>query len=223
MKTIMHLLHALSQASRVKAARILACMLGACLSAPSLAATMDDYVTCGLVYGALFQAAKNSGHGGMLAYTRPRLQAVTPYLEENRENPAAKAKLREVAIKLESEVRYQFVQQATGAINRNDVEALRASLGRVMKCDQAFGLATFPLPIAPPAPQKSNKFLEGFYEGCIAKQRSAPSPFNDRQLQKYCTCMTERARSAGVTSASSEADVGKAVRTSHNACFASIQ
>ena len=203
--------------------RIVACALGATLGATSHAATMDDYVTCGLVYGALFQAAKNSGHSGMIAYTRPRLHAVTPYLEANRDNPAAKAKLREAAIRLEDEVRYQFVQRATNAITQNDVEALRAEMGRVAKCDQAFGLPTFPLPITSATTQKPNKFLESFYEDCLAKQRSAPSPFNDRQLQKYCACMADRAKTARISGTSSEADVGKVVRNTHDDCLASIQ
>jgi hypothetical protein len=184
---------------------------------------MDDYVTCGLVYGALFQAAQNSGHSGMIAYTRPRLQAVARYLQENKDNPIAKAKLREIAIRLEDEVRYKFVQRATDAITRNDSYALKASMNRVMTCDKAFGLATLPLPIGAPVSSKSTSFLDGFYKGCIEKQHSAPSPFNDHQLQNYCACMTDRAKSTGITELSSDSDVSNMVKSSNGACLASIR
>ena len=70
---------------------------------------MDEYVTCSLVYGALFQAAKDAQHDGMLSYSRPRLQAVLPYLQENKDNPRAKEKLREIATRLEGEVKILLV------------------------------------------------------------------------------------------------------------------
>ena len=184
---------------------------------------MDDYVTCGLVYGALFQAAKNADHSGMLAYARPRLQAVTPYLQENRDNPVAKAKLRDTAMRLEQEIRYEFVQRATNAITLRDAELLKAAMGRVVQCDKAFGHSTFPTPLDTVPTLSTNKFLEGYYAGCVAKQKRSPSPFNDRQLQTYCACMTERASSAGINGNSSEADVGRVVGSSHNACLAKLQ
>src|SRR4030067_2926217 len=90
------------------------------MNSASYAATMDDYVTCSLVYGALFQAAKNAQHDGMLSYSRPRLQAVLPYIQENKDNPRAKAKLQETAIRLENEVKDIFVKQATNAILAED-------------------------------------------------------------------------------------------------------
>lgn len=187
------------------------------------AATMDEYITCSLVYGALFQSAKNANHSEMNNYVRPRLQAVRPYIQDNRDNPVAKAKLREIATRLEDEIRYRFVRQATDAITKNDGVALKASMGRVVQCDQAFGFNTFPLPIAEKAAAAPTKFLAGFYEGCLAKQRSAPSPYKDHQLQKYCSCMTDRAKSAGVNSTSSDAEVGNIVRGSHSGCLAAIQ
>jgi hypothetical protein len=187
------------------------------------AATMDEYITCSLVYGALFQAAKNANHSGMTGYVRPRLQAVTPYMQNNRDNPAAKAKLREIATSLEDEIRYRFVRQATEAIKNNDGGALRASMGRVIQCDRAFGLDTFPLPIAEGTTETPEKFLAGFYEGCLAKQRSAPSPYKDQQLQQYCSCMTGRAKSAGLDATSPDARVGNVVRDSHPGCLAGIQ
>lgn len=198
-------------------------LMAICLVSPSFAATMDDYVNCSLIYGALFQAAKNSDSSEMIAYSRSRLQIVIPFLQKNQENPVAKAKLREAAIRLEDEVRFQFVQRATDAINRNDANALKASMGRVITCDKAFGLPTFPLPIHPPQSQTSKKFFDGFYEGCVAKQRSAPSPFGDSQLKAYCSCMTDRARSAGLTPTSSDSEVGKVVRDSNNDCINSIK
>lgn len=113
----------------------------------SHAATMDDYVTCGLVYGALFQAAKNAQHDGMLSYSKPRLQAVLPYLQENRDNPRAKEKLRETATRLEDEVKNVFVRQATNAILEEDPVKLKAAMPRVFQCDKAFGLSALPLPV----------------------------------------------------------------------------
>ncbi|MDO9119111.1 MAG: hypothetical protein Q7U39_14220 [Nitrospira sp.] len=86
----------------------------------SHAATMDDYVTCGLVYGALFQAAKKAQHERMLSYSKPRLQAVLPYPQENKDNPRAKEKLRETATHLEDEVKNTFVREATNAILEED-------------------------------------------------------------------------------------------------------
>lgn len=184
---------------------------------------MDDHITCSLVYGALLQAAKNANHSGMIAYVRPRLQAVTPYLQDNRDNPTAKAKLRDIATRLEDEIRYRFVRQATDAITRNDGAALKASMGRVVQCDSVFGLRTFPLPLDARDSPTSSTFLKGYYEGCLAKQRSAPSPYKDHQLQKYCSCMTDRAKSAGLSTTSSDAEIGGVVRSSHAGCLAAIQ
>lgn len=187
------------------------------------AATMDEYITCSLVYGALLQSAKNANHSGMTAYVRPRLQAVTPYMQDNRDNSVAKAKLREIATRLEDEIRYRFVRQATDAIRNNDGGALRTNMGRVVQCDRVFGFDTFPLPIAEGTAATPAKFLTGFYEGCLAKQRSAPSPYKDRQLQQYCSCMTDRAKSAGLNATSSDANVATVVRDSHPGCLAGIQ
>lgn len=198
-------------------------LLFASLCSVARAASMDEYVTCGLVYGALLQAAKNTGHGGMLAYVQPRLQAVTPYLQQNKDNPVAKAKLRDTATRLEDEIRHKFVRRATAAINERDLEKLTAAMGRVIQCDKAFGLPTFPLPLERKAAASSNKFLEGFRTGCLAKQRSAPSPFSDIQIQRYCGCMTNRASSSGIDGSSSEADVGRVIRESHSACLADIK
>ena len=115
-----------AQQMRFQAARMIVKMTGATalanaarliifavsMCSVSHAATMDDYVTCGLVYGALFQAAKKAQHDGMLLYSKPRLQAVLPYLQKNKDNPRAKEKLRETATRLEDEVKNVFVRQA---------------------------------------------------------------------------------------------------------------
>jgi len=193
------------------------------LCSAAQSASMDDYVTCGLVYGALLRAAKNAGHAGMLSYSRPRLQAVTPYLQENKDNPVAKAKLRETAIRLEDEIRYKFVQRATDAINERDPEKLKATMERVFQCDKAFGLSTLPLPLEAKPARSSNKFLDGFHAGCLAKQKSAPSPISDTQIQRYCSCMTDRASSAGIDASSSEAETGRVVSQIHGACLASVR
>jgi hypothetical protein len=189
----------------------------------SHAATMDDYVTCSLVYGALFQAAKNAQHDGMLSYSRPRLQAVLPYLQENRDNPKAKEKLREAATRLENEVKNVFVKQATNAILEEDSAKLKAAMPRVFQCDKAFGLSTLPLPLQAKQAPRWNKFLQGFHAGCLAKQRKSASQFTDGQIQRYCQCMTDKAAARGVDSNSSEETTGKIINESHGACFASIQ
>ena len=113
----------------------------------SLAATMDEHLTCSLVYGALFESAKRTQHEGMLQYTKPRLQVVLPYIQANKDNPAAKQRLKEIATELEQEIRYDFVQRVSAAINAGDPVRLKASMARVFACDKAFGLTSLPLPI----------------------------------------------------------------------------
>lgn len=193
------------------------------MNSASYAATMDDYVTCSLVYGALFQAAKNAQHDGMLSYSRPRLQAVLPYIQENKDNPRAKEKLRETAIRLENEIKDTFVNQATNAILAEDPTKLKAAMPRVFQCDKAFGLSTLPLPLKTKQPTRWNKFLQGFYGGCLAKQKKSPSPFSDAQIQGYCQCMTDKQAARGVDASSSEEATGRIINESHSVCLASIQ
>ena len=52
----------------INAASLTLTIFAVSMGSISHAATMDDYVTCSLVYGALFQAAKNAQHDGMLSY-----------------------------------------------------------------------------------------------------------------------------------------------------------
>ena len=189
----------------------------------SHAATMEDYVTCSLVYAALFQASKNADHEGMLMYSRPRLQAVYPYMQENRDNPIAQEKLRETATLLEDEVRYTFVRNVTNAIIEEDPEKLEASMSRVFECDKAFGLATLPLPIKTKQVQNSSSFLQGFYEGCLVKQKRSPSPYSDAQIQEYCQCMTDNAGTAGMNAQSSDEETSRIINEIHNGCFARIK
>ncbi|MDD2661495.1 MAG: hypothetical protein PHY54_17720 [Methylococcales bacterium] len=195
------------------------------LSTPSQAASMDDYITCSLVYGALFQAAKNADHEDMLSYTRPRLQAVLPYLQQNKDNPRAKARLSEIATRLEDEVKNKFVQQATIAIREEDAEKLKVAMPRVFACDKAFNLTSLPLPIRTTANRTPHwdKFLVGFNEGCLAKQRRNPSPYSDLKIQEYCRCMTNRAATGGLDASSSDEAIAKVISKSHSTCFASIQ
>lgn len=189
----------------------------------SYAATMDDYLTCSLVYGALFQAAKNADHEGMLSYSRPRLRTVLPYLQENKNNPGAQEKLREVATRLEDEVKNIFLTQATDAILMEDSGKLKAAMPRVFQCDRTFGLSTLPLPLKIKESPRWNKFLQGFHAGCLAKQKRIPSPFSDAQIQRYCQCMTDKAAAKGVDSSSSEDTTGRIINESHGTCFASIK
>lgn len=207
--------------SLTTAARVIIFTVSMC--SISHAATMDEYVTCSLVYGALFQAAKDAQHDGMLSYSRPRLQAVLPYLQENKDNPRAKEKLREIATRLEDEVENIFVRRATNAIIEEDPAKLKAAMPRVFQCDKAFGLATLPLPFEVKQAPRWNKFLQGFHAGCLAKQRKIASRFNDAQVQRYCQCMTDKAAVRGVDASSSEETTGRVINESHGACFASIQ
>jgi hypothetical protein len=184
---------------------------------------MDDYITCSLVYGALFQAAKDADHEGMLLYTRPRLKAVLPYIQENKEDPRAKERLKEIATGLEDELKNTFIHQATNAIRENDEEKLKLAMPRVFACDRAFRLRSLPLPIQAKHTPRWNKFLEGFNSGCLAKQRRSPSPFNDTQIQKYCQCMTDQAAARGIDASSSEENTGKVISESHGTCLANIR
>ena len=193
------------------------------MSSISHAATMDEYLTCTLVYGALFQAAKDAGHEGMLLYSKPRLQAVLLYAEKNKENPKAKEKLREVAIRLEDEIKNIFVRQVTNAIIEEDPTKMKAAMRRVFQCDKIFGLPTLPLPLVAKQSQHWNHYLQGFHDGCLAKQRRVALPLSDAQIQKYCKCMTDKAAARGVDESSSDETTGRVINQSHGACFASIQ
>ena len=188
-----------------------------------LGATMDESITCSLVYGALFEAAKRAQHEGMMQYARPRMQAVLPFMQENKSNPVAKRRLSEIATALESEVRYDFVQKATTAIVDRNPEKLQTSMGRVKACDKAFGLSTLPIPLESVTATKPNKYLEGFEAGCLAKQRSAPSPLPDKQIQKYCGCMTESAARNGVDGNTTSAELGRVISITHSACAAGLK
>ncbi len=189
----------------------------------SHAATMDEYMTCTLVYGALFQAAKNAQHEGMISYTGPRIRAVLPYMQANRDNPRLNEIGKETAIRLEEEVKIKFIRQATDAILAGDPQRLKAIMSRVFQCDKVFGLASLPLPLESKVATRWNNFLRGFNSGCLAKQRRAKSPFTDTQIQKYCQCLTDNQAAKGVDASSSEETTGRIIKESHGACFASIQ
>lgn len=78
--------------------------------------TAEDYVTCTLVYGALFQAAKDTQHEPTLKYVGPRLKAVLPWIRANEGTPQAKQLLREKAVALEQEVKVAFIQNVKTAL-----------------------------------------------------------------------------------------------------------
>lgn len=206
---------------------VLALLASTCSTARA-AATMDDFITCGLVYGALFEASKRAGHGGMMQYAQPRMRAVMPYMQENRDNPVAKARLRELAKQLEDEVRYTFVQKATDAMKRSDGDALKASMGRVFQCDRNFGMTSLPLPIEAsrvdaPRSDRYSKFLQGIEEGCLARQRSAPSPLPDAMIRTYCACIRGSVAASGLDASATSEELGRVFRGAHPACVAKIQ
>ena len=202
---------------------VAAAALAACLSGSAYGVTMDENITCSLVYGALLEAAKRAQHEGMLQYMRPRLQAVLPFMQENRSNPVAKRRLSEIATTLENEVRYEFVQKATAAIVERNPEKLKGLMNRVVVCDKAFGFPTLPIPLVDTPVVKPNKYLEGFEAGCLAKQRSAPSPLPDNQVQKYCSCMKESAQRHGVDERTTGAELGKVISLTHSACAGGLK
>ena len=186
-------------------------------------ATMDESITCSLVYGALFEAAKRAQHEDMMQYAKLRMQAVLPFMQENKSNPVAKRRLSEIATTLENEVRYDLVQKATTAIMDRNPEKLKASMGRVVVCDKAFGLSTLPIPLQSASASKPNKYLEGFEAGCLAKQRSATSPLPDMQIQRYCGCMTVSAARNGVDGNTTSAELGRVISITHGACAAGLK
>ncbi len=205
----------------VTTTQILALAVSMCSIAE--AASSDDYAMCSLVYGALFQAAKDAQHDGMLSYSKPRLQAVLPYIQENKDNQEIKEKFRETSLSLRNEIKNTFLPQATVAIREEDPVKLKSAISRVFQCDKVFGLHTLPLPFAPKSAPRLNEYMKGFHEGCLAKQRKVASPFSNAQIKGYCQCMTDKAARMGIDSNSADETVGKAIRESHGGCFASIQ
>lgn len=192
---------------------------------PVQAVTMDEHITCSLIYGALFQVAKNADHEQMLSYTRPRLQAVMPFLQENKDNSLAKERLKDISTRLEDEIHYSFVNKVTDAIRRNDYETLKTAMHRVFQCDKLFGLTTLPLPLKSNVSKqiKWNGFLEGFYDGCLAKQRRNLAGISDSQIKSYCRCITDQAAKNGTDESSSEQTIGRVINESHSRCVAAMQ
>lgn len=188
----------------------------------SLAATTNDHLTCTLMYGSLFEAAKKSQHTAMLAYTRPRLQAVLPFIEANRNNPDISARLKIVATKLEGDVKALY-KRSTEAIEVSDVDKLKTALVPVFRCDKIFGIQSFPLPLSSDKPVQRNKFAMGFYEGCLAKQRKNPGPFNDSQILKYCNCMTDSVIASEISAQSNESELGRVIGDVHGECLRQLQ
>jgi hypothetical protein len=184
--------------------------------------TMDDYITCSLVYGALLEAAKRAGHQGMIMYTQPRLRAVLPYIEANRENPAAKRQQRILATELEGELRYRFVDQVARAIAGKNQDTLRAAIWRVERCDASLGIAAVPLPIES-IPPRMNAYLRGMLEGCVAKQSGAARALPDALINRYCQCMVDQAATRGVGVTTTEAELGRVIAATHDQCFAAIR
>ena len=197
------------------------CPTGAQVAKPT-AATMDDYITCSLVYGALLQAAKRAGHQGMIMYTQPRLRAVLPHIESNRENSAAKRQLQILATELEGELRYRFVDQVSRAIEGGSAETLRAAMWRVERCDARLGIAATPLPLES-KPQRMNAYLRGMLEGCVAKQTGAARPLPEALINRYCRCMVDQAAARGMGVTTTEQELGRVVAATHDQCFATIR
>ena len=117
------------------------------------AATMDDHITCGLVYGALFEASNRASNQQMIQYAQTRMKAPLPFLESNKDNPAAKRRLQEIATDLEDEVRRKFVPRAAAAISSGNTKELTTLMARVFDCDTIYGFTTLPLPLTTAATQ----------------------------------------------------------------------
>ena len=188
----------------------------------SFAATIDDHLTCALMYGSLFEAAKNSQHSAMIAYTRPRLQAILPFMEANRNNPDISSRLKIVATNLEGDVNV-LNKQVIEAIKASDVDKLKIALVPVFHCDKIFGVQSFPLPLSSDKPFQSNQFAMGFYEGCLAKNRKNPGSFKDSQILKYCNCMTDSVIASEISAQSSESELGRVIGDVHGECLRKLQ
>lgn len=182
--------------------------------------TADDYVTCTLVYSALFQAAKDTQHMPTLKYVGPRLKAVLPWIKANEGSPHTKELLRETATALEQEVKIVFLQNVKAAIARGDVNLLRSSFVRVFACDKALGIASFPLPLA--VAPAWNRFADGFYSGCIAKQRRTSPQIPMGRVESYCRCMTNAMAAKQIDAESSDATMSDTIRSAHQTCSAAI-
>ena len=183
------------------------------------AATTDQYITCAFVYGALFEGSKNACHDGMLQYSRPRIQAVLPFLQQQNNDPVVRSRLKQIATELDPEVKDELPKRVTDALMNQDARSLRQALRRVETCDSVFGFLTYPLPSI----GTHDEFKTGLYAGCLAKQRTGPSPFADRQLQRYCSCVAIQSRATGIDAASSSQAIGSALMQAHSVCLGEIQ
>ena len=121
-------------------------VLAALLATTTFAATSDDYLTCGLIYGGLFKAVKDSRNDSMIPYTRPRLQAVISFLQDNRNDPEMSERMKVIAAQNRGEVD-AMVKQSTAAMIDSDAAKLKKSLAPVFKCDVVFEIPSFPLPL----------------------------------------------------------------------------
>lgn len=180
----------------------------------------DDYITCALAYGALLQAAKDSGNSAMLSYASVRLQAVLPFVEKNKGNPELSDRLKIIANQLEVEGK-GMARRATEAIIESDVAKLKAALPPVFRCDAVFGIQSLPLPL-PKARALKSKFAEGFYSGCLANQRRNPGPYREGQLLNYCMCVTEKSVERGMTAASKSDEIAAIIKMTHPICVSQI-
>lgn len=154
----------------------------------------------------------------MIGYTQPRLKAVLPFLEKNRDNPEISERLKIVASRMESDAKV-LVNRATEAIIESNEDKLKAALTEVFRCDAIFGLQSFPLPLSRQRFEPKSKFAEGFYEGCLAKQQQNPGPFSNPQILQYCKCMTDTSVARGMSTQSSEDETAKIIKSVHKSCF----
>lgn len=209
------------QTSPMRFRHLLILLIAITFSEGSVAASTDDYLTCSLMYGALFQAAKDSDNSPMIAYTKPRLNAVIPFLEKNRNNPEVSERMKVIASRLEDDTK-TLAKRATAAINESNNEKLKAALPQVFRCDAVFQLQSLPLPLSSTRPAPKTKFAEGFYSGCLAKQRQNPGPFRDAQIVHYCKCMTGKSVAKGMTAESTDDETASIVRSVHKDCVNQI-
>lgn len=172
--------------------------LGLLAASAAHAATPEDYATCTLVYGALFQAGKDMvDHAPTLAYVQPRIHALLPWLKENEPKPQVKQLMQQKSAELRQEVLVAFTRNVKVAIGTNDAALLKSSFTRVFACDKALGFKSPPLPsVAAPT---WDQYAKGVFTGCEAKQRSASRGVTPKQIEIFCTCTANAVAANGLT------------------------
>jgi hypothetical protein len=192
------------------------------VSGESLAkASTDDYLRCGLMYGALFKVAKDSSHTELISHVQPRLEVVFPFIADNASNPKIKERFKEITRQLNPEIEKLLVA-LKDTLNRPSPQDFRKALKPVLACDSVFGISSSPLSSLLDTDFQSDPFASGAYEGCLAKQRQNPGPYSDANLRQYCGCVATSIFEKGINARASKASSTSAFQAAHAKCFAEL-